>query len=376
MANLIIRALQTQEIDLAGEIFPEGDALLSKPGFKTSMCRVGLLDGHIAGGVLVERRMLRYGRSSLRVAGLGALRGDGIPEDFAHAMMQDALAYIMEQGAHLALLHSSLDFNGRFGFSPVWPYYLMEFPAAQAAALQPEAQLRRAHVQDVPRLADLYERHWGGRVTFPRSPEMWMWRAAHPGPIQIMVAESAPGRVDGYLAGEDMLNAQLEVVADTRAAAWALMAEAGRQHQRAGSEMVSWLIPPDDALVAFARQAVDVTLSARFPRSGGWVARLIDAPGLVEALLPEITTQAETVLPGFDAAALHMTCQPSNVHIRLRGRDGAACELSHADFIQVMFGSLSPAALGVSGALDAAGVRLLQALFPARIAALGCWDWF
>lgn len=376
MTHRIIRALQTQEIDQAGDIFPEGDALLSKPGFKTSMCRVGLVDGRIVSGVLVERRILRYGRASLRVAGLGSLRGDHIPDDFAHAMMQDALAYIMEQGAHLALLHSPPDFNGRFGFSPVWPHYLMEFPAVQAADLQSAARLRRAHVSDVPRLADLYERHWGGRVTFPRSPEMWMWRAAHPGSMHIMVAESAPGRVEGYLAGDDMLSAQVEVAADTRAAALALMAEAGRQHQRAASEMVSWLVPPDDALAAFARQAVDVTLSARYSRSGGWVGRLIDAPGLVEALLPEVVAQAEMALPGFDAAALYMTCHPSNVHIRLRGPDGAACELSHADFIQVMFGSLSPAALGVGGALDAAGVHLLSALFPPRIAALGCWDWF
>jgi hypothetical protein len=135
---------------------------------------------------------------------------------------------------------------------------------------------------------------------------------------------------------------------------------------------------PDDALINIASQALTVTVSARYRPDAGWMARLIDAQGLVEALLPEIVAQARTVMPELEARDLIFRCQPDRVEIGLGGRKSTHSHLNHQDFIQVMFGSLHPSALAMraQSSLHPDAVRLLEALFPPRVAALAGWDWF
>lgn len=366
-SRLTIRSANAAEIDVPGIIKP-------------SICRVGLLDGRIVTYVLAEQKALQYGSTRLRVMRVNrvftevAFRRRG----YAAAIVHDALATMMEQGAHLALLYDIPGYFGRFGFSPVWPTYWLKFPSADAARLSTPMTLRAPTTGDLPQLIALYERHWtdAGRVTFIRTPETWLNRLQHDADRQIIIAVDDKQRVAGYITGYDLLDESIEILVDSPDAALSFVAEAGRLYQSAGRAAVRWHVPPDDLIIAFLRPHLNITLSAAYHANGGWTARIIDAAGLVEALLPEITSQAQSVLPGFNAGNLVLECQPDVVLIGMRGQKTSFCRLRHRDFIQVMFATLHPAALGVRENLHPDSVNLLVALFPPRMAVLGHWDWF
>jgi hypothetical protein len=190
---------------------------------------------------------------------------------------------------------------------------------------------------------------------------------------QIHVVEDRQRAICGYLAAADLPDERAEVIADTPEAASTLLAVFGARYLAAGIDRIRWSVPPDDLLVAYARQLLTVTVSARYQPNDGWLARLIDTQALVETLTPEIVAQARTTDPRFDPAALVFDCQPDVVQIGLQQRPNTVSRLGHRDFIQIMFGSLRPAALTT---LHADAVHLLDTLFPPRMAAIAPWDWF
>lgn len=371
--KLSVRAATTDEVRRIGF-----GHLLTKPGFVPELVRVVAYKHHIISHLLIERYTLRYGHVPLRTAGVGNVYTDPNHrrKGYAAAVMQDALALMVEQGAHLSLLHDTSGYFGRFGFTPVWPEYQLVFSSEQAAALPQLLKLRPPNPEDVPQIAHLYERHWAGRVTLNRNRETWIWRMTSEAQTHILVATDAENNVHGYISGNDLLSERIEVVADTPPAAVTLLSEVGRLHQSAGYDMVSWHIPPDDTIVAYARQILDIRLSVAYTMKGGWTARPIDTSALIETLLPEITAQAYAAYPSFDPAKLVIDCQPDVVKIGLSGKDKTFSELTYRDFMQVMFGSLDPHALTIRVRLTDEAVRLLRALFPSRMAVLGCWDWF
>ncbi len=392
MSNFVVRQAQPDEYRPAGylvaQVYHEDERERQQvfdfwvnqqphePGFDYAMHRVGLLDAKVVSYAEVKPYTLRYGRAKLRVAGVGSVctHPDYRRQGYAAAVLQDTLTYMAEQGVHLALLDGMRGYYDRFGFSPVWPYYSFETPAADAAKLPAPLTLREPTAQDVPWMARLYRQHWDGRVAFIRSPETWMWRVLHEDWRYIQVVEDTEGTLCGYIAGDDPTGAEIEVIADTPEAAMTILGDCARKCVEAGMDTVRWLMPPDDAVVAFARAWLPVTVSAEYLPDGDWMARLIDTRGVVHTLLPEMVAQASIADSHFDPEALHFDFQSDRVKIGLRGRETTVCRLNHQDFIQIMFGSLRPAAL--RSRLHADGVRLLEMLFPPRMAALGCWDWF
>lgn len=381
---------------LVAHVFGEGDPDLYRrimhswifyrpraPKFDYQSHRIGLLtQGNTTRLVThagVTPYTLRYGGARLRVGGVHGVctHPDARAQGYAAAVMHDALAYMAEQGAHLALLHSAPDdYYQRFGFNPVLPYYRFEFSSAAAAQLPAgDHTLRPAHVADVPFMAALYERHWAWRVAFTRAPELWLWRVRD-GTWLPRVVQDADGRIVGYTAEREPCSERTEVVADTPGAALALLADAGARWSAQGHAHVRWLLPPDDALIASARQHVNVTVSAHYRAAGGWMARLIDTGRLVDALLGELRAQATATRPDFPARALALDVGADVVQIGLRGEPGTFSALDHQAFIELLFGTLRPAALALRGDVSPAGAALLEMLFPPRVAALAPWDWF
>jgi predicted acetyltransferase len=353
-----------------------------RPGYTPETQRVGVLDGRVIAHVAVDSYTLRYGGARLRVAGISmvytdaAYRGKG----YAAAVLRDALTVAVEQQTHLAMLHGIRGYYTRFGFYPVFPHYFATFDAYEAAALaeQSTLTLREAQPDDIPVIAALYERHWGGRMTFTRSPEMWLWRVLRGDDNRRawVVASSEDAPPQGYIAGRDLTGERVEVVANTPQAARTLLSLAGHLALEAGRETVRWLMPPDDAIIAFAQGVLPITLSAAYSPDGGWMARVIDTGRLTEVLLPELFAQARLALPSLTPEDLLLSSTAQGVTVGRRGTDAVQVVLSQRDFIQLLFGAVSAAALGLRDGLSWEQVRLLQAVFPPRVAALGEWDWF
>jgi len=395
--DFVVRAATPDDYPAAGEltasVFSRGDprqyerwlhhwlaARPHAPDFDYRLHRLGFKDGQVVAHVRVKPSTLHYGSARLHVGGVSEVcaHPDHRKQGYSGKVLQDALAFMTEQGAHLALLNGINNYYERFGFSPVWPYYYLEADSAEAAALDAPLRLRDVRPDDVPHMAALYHRHWEGRVTFMRDPQVWAWRVAcHERPYQ-QVVDDGRGRISGYIVGYGLANEYVEVLADSPEAALTLLKAGGQVHQETGLKTLRWSVPPDDALVSFARQFLTVTVSARYLPSGGWMARLIDARGLIDTLLPEITAQASVTDPRFDADALVVDPGGGGVQIGLRKQPETFCQLNYYDFIQIVFGSLRPAALAVRpySQLQPDGRRLLELLFPPRMAVLGCWDWF
>lgn len=395
-ARLLVRAMKPDELPLVGHGLadsfartPDADEWLRdawaprfarRPGYSPLLHRVGLLDGELVCHVRIEPLTLRYGGARIRVAGLAgvytlaAYRGRG----YAAAVMRDALTHAIELGADLALLNGGVrGYYNRFGFSPVFPDYQVEFAADELATLPAPLALREPRPNDIPLLAALFERHWGWRVTAIRSAETWVWRVLHGDDNRrVGVVVGDDDRPQGYIAGRDWLAPEVEVLADTPDAALTLLAHAGTWAQAAGLERLRWLMPPDDALVSFAQRLVAVDVSAHYEPDGGWMGRLLDAQGLIDALLPELLTQARQTLPDLVPEQVIFSSRAGGVEIGLRHQPETVALLSPRDFNQLVFGSLSPTLPAFRRQYSAESVRLLQALFPARVAALAGWDWF
>lgn len=387
--ELVVRPLQASEVGSAAElvarVFSRGDArryerllhdrltyLPHKPGFHPEDYQGGFIEGRLVSLARVEQHTLYYGLARLKVAGIGDVCTDSAyrHRGYSGAVIRGTIASVAGQGAHLALLRDRSNFYQRYGFTPVWPDYSLQFTANDLLAQTTPLVLRPAQQEDAPALMALYEKHWQGRLAFRRSLELWQWRLAAMLPVVAVV----DGKLVGYLWHHTDLNAA-EVVADTPDATLALMIYAARCAENP-DEIIRWSIPPDDAIAAYAGMFATVVLTATYRPDSGWMARMIQPAEIVTALLPEIIAQAKMIDPSLESHRLTLEVQPDEVLIGLKQRPETFCHLSHRDFMQVLFGSLRPAVLALRARLSAPQIHLLETLFPPRMAALAVWDWF
>jgi hypothetical protein len=224
--------------------------------------------------------------------------------------------------------------------------------------------LRGAESADLPRVIALFERHWGSRVTVERPPEIWRWRFENDYRMPIEVVEDRAGQIVGYHAGTEWT---AEWVADTADASLTLLAHAGKTCLERGEEIVEWYLPANDRIVYDVSRYVNCKARIEYEPGCQWMGRIVDAEGFRNTLLPEITRQA-----GLDERGFIFSIQPDVVYIGLRGQDETNVQLTHADFLPMLFGVLPPAALN----LPDEATPLLEALFPPRTALVAPWSYF
>jgi GNAT superfamily N-acetyltransferase len=371
--KIIVRPAKDSEID------PLGLADLRQlPGFRPAMVRLGVYRDRVVSRVAIRHRELVYGRTSIRTACLGHIYTEERYRNrgYGSVVLADTLAYMREQGAHLALVNDSTGaYMRRFGFGSVWPQYTLSFSSQHASQLNQPLELRPVRPDDLPHIAVLYGQLWGGRVTFSRDPKMWIAHVTNIG-WDVYVAVGPDERPQGYIAIADPQAGLVEVLVGTSDAAMTIIAFAGRWYAESGLDTVTWATLPDDPLTTFAREWLELTINVTFKPHGAWMARLVDARTFIKAIIPELSAQAENVIPGFRAGALNIRPTPDHIEIDIYVAPAVHVTLSHRDFVQLMFGSISAQALGMRSGLDFHVVQLLENLFPPRVAALAPWDWF
>ena len=364
MSRLTVRSAYSDEVKQVGHAH-----LIDKPGFLPELCKVGLLGESVTSFCIAERAILSYGTARIRVFSMLDLYTQ--PEHRAHGFADEvaraALATATERGAHLALTYDKTDgYYERFGFSSVIPNYRLALSAAKAASLPSDrVHLRDARAGDALDMAALYNRMAAGRTTMLRSPKQWLWFVRQATQGVALVAVNDEEEVEGYVVAADIFDEYAEVVAATFEAAAAIIRYVAQRFVTAGRETIRWQTSPDDALVYFARQATDTTVSAEYSLAGGWVGRVINARSFVGAVLEELRAQAAIAGLDFAPESLRMACHPDHIALAVDGRPDYACRLSHRDFIQILFGALTPAHRALIG-LNSQSVFLLSALFPPR----------
>ncbi len=346
-------------------------ALPQKPGFTLETVRVGLVQGRIVAVGRVEDCTLYYGHTSLQAARIldVVTHPDVRQRGYASAIMRDLLTILAEQRRHVALLRDQQTFYARYGFNPVWPTYLFQFDGRGLRGPQPRT-LRPASLKDLPALADLYHHYWQRRIAIQRSPAWWLWRWQNR--VRPSVITNAHDAIEGYVWPSESDHGTPEVVVDTYEAAWTLL-QFSAQAQPQG--LITWSLPPDDALIAYAELIVPVTVSASYAPHSGWMARLVNAAALIQTALPEMGRMAQLANASFDVSDLMIDVGSDMVQVGLRSRPQLHMAIAHQDFLRVMFGSLRPTMLAVRLALTPEQVHLLEMLFPQRMGAFAPGDW-
>lgn len=392
MSEFVIRSSNVETFQAAGHLVADvfsGDNpriyerilhdwianLPAKPNFGYDLCRVGVVNGEVVSQVLIEKNTLYYGNAKLKVAMISKVvtRPEHRHQGYSSALVADSLATVAEQGAHLSILNDLGSFYHHFGFGTVLPDTVLEIDSTEAMQMPRTLKIRTAKIDDLPAMMRLYQRHWHGRVTFRRSSDWWHWKFnASIDPVLVAVTQA--NQVQGYLWRENTGN-QLEIICDTLPATMSLLSFLGTRMQKIDEPLIQLLIPPDDAILSFVRQMMTVNVRAIYHYNSGWMARIIDSTALLKALLPEIANHARMLIPDFDSNQLYLTSEADAVTLGIHNQPQYTLQLSHRDFIQVMFGSMRPISLAIRDHLPMEMVQLLEILFPPRIAAIAPLNW-
>ena len=339
------------------------------PTFQYDQHRIGVLDGEVVAYAVASPYTLRYGAAELTFGGIGAVCSH--PEQrmkgYVAAVMRDTIAYMQARGDHLSLLNTGVEnLYAKFGYQTLWSDGSVEIETANALQLSSSLRVRAAAVKDWAQMAALFDRTMAQRVTMIRSRETWAWRMADASDKHLRVVEDSSGQIAGYLVGF-YGNQQLELVADSDEAVATLLADSARIFQDGGPAKLSILVTPDEHLLHRIRRMVACEMHMEFNPGANWMARIIDAEGFREAVLPEMTRQS-----GLDLRGLIFTIQPDSISLGLHGQDSTQVELEQGTFLQVLFGILPPAVLP----LHPDAIHLLERLFPRHDFIISPWDWF
>jgi predicted N-acetyltransferase YhbS len=381
---------------LNAEIFrPDEDAalvsaqrrrfLMDDPDFHLHQLRGAFLgDTYVGGYALLERTMC-LGPARLRTACINgvathpAYRHQGI----ATALMQDAIRVAESQQYALLFLHGLAYFYQQFGYIDI----LEDTPRHTLARKQlPETDpgtylVRAATLTDAPALLSCYQRHYSSYLgSF--APMRTLQRQEHLLSNWFELAETGSLVVLNYeqeLHGYLLLSRRrrklyvYEVAADTWPATLALLhthAQLLDAEPEPPQEM-SWPLPPTDPTFYFLTEHMPVRSELLSFPNGGWMARLVHVPTLLQSLLPlwqkywqersRLVDWTGTLVLNIDASTSFLEVTPTSI----RPISTPSSSPLHATFSSNMFAQLIFGFRPISWALLQPGQQLPAELIPA-----------
>jgi predicted acetyltransferase len=418
-SDLQVRSLKTPaELEaffrLNAEIFrPDEDAdlvsaqrrrfLMDDPDFHLHQLRGAFLGDTYVGGYARLERAMCLGSARLRTA---CINGVVTHPDYRHkgiatALMQDAIRDAESQQYALLFLHGLAYFYQQFGYIDV----LEDTPRHTLARKQlPETDpgtylVRAATLTDAPALLNCYQRHYS---SYPGSfaPMRTLQRQEHLlsnwfelDDTRPLVAFNAEQELQGYL----LLSRRrrklyaYEVAADTWSATLALL-QAHAQLLDAEPEPpqeMSWPLPPTDPTFYFLTEHMPVRSELLSFPNGGWMARLVHLPTLLQSLLPlwqkywqersRLVDWTGTFVLNIDASTSFLEVTPTSIRpINTPSSSPLHVTLSSNMFVQLIFGfrPISWALLQPGQQISAELIPVLNVFFPLSQAWIAGSDFF
>ena len=348
-------------------------------------------DGAYLGGYAMDERTIRIGKAKLRCGFIGAVvaHPDFRRQGVAGELMRGSLDLARSRGLHLVILNGLAEFYDQFGYVDMFDPTECAVDLSAIAHLPASPyRLRPATVADAPALIELYDRHLGRyAASTERHREDEAFRLAFMDRLQeqkstvppdhTVVAEDESGRIRGYCAipwGPFQFFGH-EVAADDWPALLAFLHHsssiAGRQEDQTE---IQFPLPPQSAMAFDLADHLPVRLTSTQQPRAGWMARIVDLPGAVDALQPAWNArwrqanleQKSTVSLAIDGDAWLITLGPEGVDVTRGTTTAETLYLSLRQWTQVIFG-FRPITWVVAQQEDPVPADLLQAfeaLFP------------
>lgn len=419
MASIVVRPLSSAEeytlysrlADTAFSDPPSEESLRrwqayvrESPDFRSEQMRGVFRDGQLMGGCVVHERQLQMGAARIST---GCISGvvtapDSRKQGVAAALMRDTIEFASSNNHALLLLDGIAKFYYRYGYVDMFDTTDIEIDRAAILAQTPSSYtIRPATIEDAPALLDLYKRHYNASTgSFERSLELqthYLRFARNPR----VVALSPQAHVAGYLIhGKDKYaDKGRELAADDWEAGLALLQyhahlldgdnapSALSYRLPADAPMTQWMI--DSLEVPDAPQSSDNEWSVReviaHHRFAGWMARLVNCPALLEAILPELRIRWQRslarwsgdIILNIDGVSCMLRLDGSAVQL-VAATNGATyrVDLTAQAFVQLIFGYRPLIRLTNVAHLPAGARSALSILFPTGHTWIPTTDWF
>ncbi|WP_437747570.1 GNAT family N-acetyltransferase [Sorangium sp. So ce1504] len=323
---------------------------------------------------------MRIGRAEVRCGGIGAVateaahRGKGLMARTA----PHSLDRMRARGYHLSILFGIDDFYHRFGYVPAWPESRWRVKLADLPATLPRLRgLRRIPAAPTQALVRLHNRWNAGltgtavRPTFLRSwsgmrkdVEAWCWGADRERPDGHVVVQASGSRL---------------VCAEATGAPDAALSALGALCRRKALPGLRFDTLPYRSALAARLRTLNSRYEQRYAANGAAMVRVVDLPGCLAAMAPELSARlAASELAGY-RGALTLASPEETATLRLdrgrvevvRGRSAAGARSAVGGgwaVARLLLGSDAPLEVCDAGKLRLAGdaARLVPVLFPAQ----------
>ena len=364
------------------------------PSYELGQTRVVVVDGEIVATLRVWDRTIRVGETPVRMGGIGGVgtHPDHRRRGYASAMLRDAIDWMRPRGYLTSVLFTEVatEFYRRHGWASVpMPGFRIAAPGAGATLPAPVGSADEWLVEafdedrDLEAAVALYERYNAARSgALVRDRPYWDSEPARiRGIMPAAVALDAGGDLRGYfnykIDGGQAEVCELAVDETAAPATDAMVRHFLRECAAPGAGEIVGDLPHRHPLVDLLCEYSGGDLELTGNATTMW--KVLDLPGLLSALLPELQQRVEEAVPGpaallfeFDGERCSLALDSSGrLHLDARTPVGPALPLSGEMLWRLLLGEsnwsdieASPAARGK--AVDPALSRLLAALFPRR----------
>ena len=316
---------------------------------------------------------VRVGDVILRCGGIGAVgtvRQHRL-KGYSRALLEDAVAYMRDQGYHLSALFGIPNYYDKYGFAPALIESEVSIVTRDAELAQAQYAIRESLPQDAGPMVEIYERICAQRTgCVVRDPAKWsgFHRGAgwtdRVGTFVVLDGEQIVGyacyNLDPWRYAINEVGYRDASVYET------LLAEVANRAVSMRVERITFCLPPDDPFARYCRRyGADVTIKYR--RCAGGMARLADQTAALELLLPLFRQRLRDVGLAEWAGEIVLETDLSTDRLAF-GRGGVSHRLRLPQWAlaQLILGYRSAEdALSERGAAADADVRpVLRALFP------------
>ncbi len=325
MASIIVRPLASPEeyttyFRLANKAFaptPSDEEAqkwqentVQSPDYRSEQVHGVFLYGQLAGGCIVHERLLHMGAASISTGCIGAVvtAAEYRKQGIATALMQGTIDFARANNHALLELDGIAKFYYRYGYVDMYDVTVVEVDRSAILAQTPDAAytIRPVTVEDASAILDLYQRHsvpYTG--SFERTLELQAHRIRYARNPWVVV-QSAQGHIVGYLVygKDDSAGRGHELIADDWEATRALLHyHASLFSGDTAHNTLFYNLPADALLTQWMTDYLEVPDISQWRtpanewsvreltvhhRYAGWMARLVNYPALLQAILPEL----------------------------------------------------------------------------------------